>query len=149
LSFWPAWRLLVRAVAVVVAADPDRGMTVGPRRGPMAEGQWDTTAPVCGAVLAGTDLPGRKRYALIVDAGQSRGGNGAWVAVLVPAGGREAFTAEARALASAGQVDLAPEEDRDPSEADGKVPDRAEVKRGILLAARNLALVEEAGPVRA
>ena len=147
--FWSVWRLRDRAVAVVVAADPDRGMTVGRRRGPMAEGQWGNTVPVCRAVLAGTDLSGRKRCALIADADQSRGRHGAWVAVLVPAGGQEAVTAEARALASAGKADLAPEEGRDPDEVDGKVPVRAEVKGGNLAAARLLDSVEEAGPVRA
>jgi len=141
--------LPVRAEVVVVAADPERPLRARHPESLAGRHPQDAGAPVCGAVLAGMDPPGRKRCALIVDADQSKGRDGAEVAVLVPAGGLEAVTAKVRALASAGQADLAPEEDRDPSEADGKVPDRAEVKRGILLAARNLALVEEAGPVRA
>ena len=58
-----------RAEVVVVAADPDRGMTVGRPRGPAAGDQWGSTVPACGAVLAGTDRPGRKRCVLIADAG--------------------------------------------------------------------------------
>ena len=147
--FWPAWRLRGRAVVVAVAADPDRGSRARHPEPLTGRHPQDAEAPVCGAVLAGMDLPGRKRYALIADAGQSRGRDGAEALVLAPAGDEEAVTAEVWVLASAGQVDLAPEEDRDSDEVDGKVPDRAEVRGGNLAAARLLNSVEETDPVRA
>jgi hypothetical protein len=123
-----------RAVAVVVAAD----------RGSRARNR---EAPACGAVLAGTAPPSRKRCALIADADQSRSKDVAEVAVWVPAGGREAVTAEVRDIASADQAALAP----DGGVVQGEVPVlvRAEVPRGISVAARHPALGEEANPVRA
>jgi len=148
LLFWLAWRLPVRAEAVVVAADPDRGLRIRNPEPLAGRHPQDAEAPACGAVLAGTDLPGRKRCALIADADQSRGRDGAGVAVLVPTGGQEAVTAEVRDLASAGQAELAPGEGMDPGEVEVSILARAEVKRGILVAARHLALVEEAGLVR-
>ena len=147
--FWPAWRLPVRAEAVVVAGDPGRGLRARNPEPLAGRHPLDAEAPACGAVLAGTDLPDCKSGALIAGADQSRGRDGAAVAVLVPAGGLEAVTAEIRALASAGKAKLAPKEDGDPDGADGKVPVRAEVKGGSFAAARRLDSVEEAGPVRA
>lgn len=105
--FWPVWRLPDRAAAVVVAADPDRGMTVGRPRGPAAGGQWDNTAPACGAVPAGQDVADsadRKRCAPTTTAAAW---DAAEVGVLAPAGGRECLTVEVRHLASGQDAGLA------------------------------------------
>lgn len=86
--------------------------------------------------------------ALIADADQSRGRDVAEVAVLVLAGGRKAVvTAEVRVLASADQAALVPEGGMVRDEA--PVLARAEVARGISVAAWHPALAEEASPVRA
>jgi len=113
-----------------VAADPERPLRTRNPEPLAGRHPQDAEAPACGAVLAGTDLPGRKRCALIADADQNRGRDGAGVAVLVPAGGQEAATAEVRDLASAGQGNLAPGEGMDPGEVEVSILARAEVKRG-------------------
>ncbi len=80
---------------------------------------------------------------------ESRGRDGAGASVLVPAGGKEAVTAEVRLLALAEAAHSAPDEGMDRGEVEVSILARAEVKRDILDAARHLASVEEAGPVKA
>ena len=138
-----------RVAEVVVVADPDRGMTVGRPRSPAAEDQWGNTVQAWVVARVGMDLPGRKRCALIADADQSRGRDGAGGAVLVPAGGEEAVTAEVRALASAEAARSVPAEGKGRDEAEVSILARAEVRAGNLAAARHLALVAAADPVRA
>jgi hypothetical protein len=70
-------------------------------------------------------------------------------AVLVPVGDREAVTTEVRDIVPASQADLAPDESMDCDEVEVPILVRVEVKRGISVAARHLALIEAAGPVRA
>ena len=124
-----------------MVVDPDRGSSVKRPEAPAGRCPWDE---VCGAVLAGMDLPDRKRRALIADAGQSRGRDRAEVAVSAPAGGKEAVTVEVRDLAPASQADLAPDESVDFDAVEARILVRAEVKGCILVAARHLALVKEA-----
>ncbi|MBL7186507.1 MAG: hypothetical protein ISS70_09285 [Phycisphaerae bacterium] len=141
LLFWSAWRLPDRAVAVVVAVDPDRDTTVGCPECPAMGGRCPVPAWVVARV--GMDLPPRKRFALIVDADLSRGRDGAAAAVL-----GKVVTAEVRALTSAKAARSVPAEGKDSGEAEVSIPARAEVKAGNLAAARLLALVAAADPVR-
>ncbi len=149
--FWPAWRSPDRAVAGVVAVDPGRDLRARDPAATPSRDPWDAKVPVCGAVLAGTDLsdpPDRKRRVLIADADQSRGRDVASVAGLVLTGGKEAATAEVRDLASAGDVDLIAAKDREPGAADLAVLPRAVNMECVSVAVRHHASAGDGVPVK-
>lgn len=122
--FWLAWRSQDRAEVVVAAVGPDRPLRARrlvPRATKYPE---DAEVPACRAVVGRTNLPVRRRYALIAAADFWRDRDGAGALASVPAGDEQATTAEVRDLASAGQAVSAPEDGRGLSAADGKIPVR-------------------------
>ena len=146
--FWPGWRLPGRAVVVVEAAEADRGLRARDPEVAMSSRPWGAEVPVCGAVLAGTGLADCKRCVLTVDAGLSRGRGVASVAVLAPAGDREAVTAKVRALESARDVDLIAAEDRELAAAGVAVTLRAATMECVSVAVRHRASAEDGIPAR-
>ena len=90
---WSAWRLAVRAEVVVAAVGPDRPLRAR-RRAPRAiRRQGDADFPACREGIDRTNLPARKRCALIAAADFRKGRDGAGAPVSVPAGGEQAITA--------------------------------------------------------